>query len=172
MKTIQLVRPRKAKSPSRARLGDYELHRSAQGFYSIRQISSGEIMHSVTAPSEEANKLYIEQSALAARLMKRDNNADELVIWDVGLGAATNAMAAIHCFERCYDENHGNEAAARAFDQFRAQSRSAHPRRQAFRLLAAPAPRRAVQDSRPRQLATRLKTAPLGTSERRFPRFH
>jgi len=29
---------------------------------------------------------------------------DELVIWDVGLGAAFNAMAVIHCFERCYAE--------------------------------------------------------------------
>jgi len=44
-------RPKKAKVSHPARLGDYELHRSAQGFYSIRQISSGEIMHSLTAPS-------------------------------------------------------------------------------------------------------------------------
>jgi queuine tRNA-ribosyltransferase len=101
--------PRKARVSHPARLGDYELHRSAQGFYSIRQISSGEIMHSVTAPSEEANKLYIEQSALAARLIKRDDNVDELVIWDVGLGAAANAMAALHCFESCYKEHSGND---------------------------------------------------------------
>ncbi len=93
--------PKKAKAIHPARLGDYELHRSAQGFSSVRQISSGEIMHSVSAPIEEANKLYIEQSALAARLRECEHNADELVIWDVGLGAATNAMAAIHCFEKC-----------------------------------------------------------------------
>ena len=141
--------PRKAKVSNPARLGDYELHRSAQGFYSIRQISSGEVMHSVTEPSEEANKLYVEQPALASRLVNKrshftagvltpalikyrkgdvqppletpfngstlksawsttnSDNADELVIWDVGLGAATNAMAAIHCFERCYTVNSG-----------------------------------------------------------------
>jgi queuine tRNA-ribosyltransferase len=93
--------PKKGKIAQPARLGDYELCRSAQGFYSIRQISSGEIMHSVTAPSEEANRLYIEQPALAARLVKSNQVADELVIWDVGLGAATNAMAAINCFESC-----------------------------------------------------------------------
>ena len=97
--------PRKARANQPARLGDYELHRSAQGFSSIRQISSGEIMHSVSAPSEEANKLYIEQSALAARLIKSEYASDELVIWDVGLGAATNAMAAINCFEKCYAFN-------------------------------------------------------------------
>ena len=62
-------------------------------------------MHSVTAPSEEANKLYVEQPALATRLIKRDDNTDELVLWDVGLGAAANAMAAIHCFESCYAGN-------------------------------------------------------------------
>ena len=101
--------PKKAKAVNPVRLGDYELHRSAQGFYSIRQISSGEIMHSVTAPSEEANKLYVEQSALAARLVKTDDHADELVLWDVGLGAAANAMAAILCFEKCYNENSGND---------------------------------------------------------------
>ena len=95
--------PKKNKVVQPARLGDYELHRSVHGFYSIRHISSGEIMHSVSAPSEEANQLYIEQSALAARLS--NDNTEELVIWDVGLGAASNAMAAIHCFERCHGGN-------------------------------------------------------------------
>jgi queuine tRNA-ribosyltransferase len=33
-------------------------------------------------------------------LLKRDDDANELVIWDVGLGAASNAMAALHCFEK------------------------------------------------------------------------
>jgi queuine tRNA-ribosyltransferase len=97
--------PKKSKMGQPARLGDYQLHRSAQGFYSIRQISSGEIIHSVSSPSEEANKLYIEQSALAARLIEGGNNAGELLIWDVGLGAATNAMAAVHAFEHCHAEN-------------------------------------------------------------------
>ena len=96
--------PKKVKTAQPARLGDYEIHKSPQGFSSIRQISSGEVMHSVNAPNDEANRLYIEQSCLAFRLLKRDTTADELVIWDVGLGAAFNVMAAIHCFERCYGE--------------------------------------------------------------------
>jgi queuine tRNA-ribosyltransferase len=75
-------------------LGDYEVHSSAQGFSSIKQISSGEIMHSVSDPNEEADRLYIKQARLAERLAKKD-----LLIWDVGLGAATNAMAAVKCFE-------------------------------------------------------------------------
>ena len=84
-------------------LGNYEVHRAPEGFASIRQISSGEIMHSRTAPMVEAHSLYIEQSDLVARLrLSADENAATaapLVIWDVGLGAAANAMAAILCYE-------------------------------------------------------------------------
>ena len=97
--------PKKARSSKPARLGNYEIHTSPQGFSSIRQISSGEMMHSVNNPRDEANKLYIEQSRLGARLLTRATQADELVIWDVGLGAATNAMTAVYCFEKCYAES-------------------------------------------------------------------
>src|SRR5947208_12117921 len=85
--------------------GDYEVHRAPGGFASIRQISSGEIMHSRTPPMVEAHRLYIEQSDLAERLRvppKKSGvpeSATPLVIWDVGLGAAANAMAAILCYE-------------------------------------------------------------------------
>ena len=116
-KRLELVRtdeenpgrpPKKSRTSGPARRGDYEIHTSARGFSSIRQISSGEVMHSVSPPGDEANKLYVEQSFLAARLLKREAPADELVIWDIGLGAASNAMAAIHCFERCYLEKGEN----------------------------------------------------------------
>ncbi|HEX8280040.1 MAG TPA: tRNA guanosine(34) transglycosylase Tgt, partial [Chthoniobacterales bacterium] len=77
-------------------LGAYEIHIAREGFASIRHAASGEIMHSRTAPMEEARRLYIEQSRLAERLRE---NSETLVIWDVGLGAAANAMAAIRCYE-------------------------------------------------------------------------
>ena len=86
--------------PRRMLLGDYEVLTAPQGFSSIRQCSSGEVMHSVSDPVEEARLLYIEQSHLGARLREGGDSAcEELVIWDVGLGAATNAMAAVRCFE-------------------------------------------------------------------------
>ena len=93
-----------AQPPRRApRRGDYEIHASACGtFNSIRQISSGEVMHSVSAPAEEAERLYIAQSRLAERL--RAGGETPLIIWDVGLGAASNAMAAIACAERVRKE--------------------------------------------------------------------
>ena len=83
-----------------ARLGDYEIHRAWEGFSSIRQISSGEIMHSRTDPMEEARQVYVDQSHLTDRL--RENLPEPLILWDVGLGAAANAMAAIECYEAAH----------------------------------------------------------------------
>ncbi|MEO6871108.1 MAG: tRNA guanosine(34) transglycosylase Tgt [Chthoniobacterales bacterium] len=91
---IRLPKPAKERSRS---LGNYEVHIAHEGFASIRQTTSGEIMHMRTPPMEEARSLYVEQSHLAERLAEA--NPDPLVIWDVGLGAAANAMAAIECYE-------------------------------------------------------------------------
>lgn len=82
------------KKNKRLSLGDYEVHDSGRGFASIRQKSSGEVMHSVNPPQEEAHNLYV----LPARIDERLKELDEVVIWDVGLGAAHNSMAVIHEF--------------------------------------------------------------------------
>jgi queuine tRNA-ribosyltransferase len=90
---VQVTRPKRHQ-----RLGAYEVHIAHEGFASIRHHESGEIMHSRTPPMEEADRLYIDQSRLAERV--RGEATDEpLVIWDVGLGAAANAMAAIRRYE-------------------------------------------------------------------------
>jgi len=80
------------KKEKRLSLGDYEVHDSGRGYSSIRQKSSGEVMHSVNPPQEEARNLYV----LPSRIDERLKEIDEVVIWDVGLGAAHNAMAVIH----------------------------------------------------------------------------
>ena len=86
------------------RLGDYEIHIAREGFGSILHVRSGEIMHSRTAPMDEAQNLYIEQSRLGERLELSPGEdraaARPLVVWDVGLGAAANAMAAVRCYEQ------------------------------------------------------------------------
>jgi queuine tRNA-ribosyltransferase len=82
------------KKDKRLSLGDYEVHDSGRGFSSIRQKSSGEVMHSVNPPQEEARNLYV----LPARIDERLKELPEVVIWDVGLGAAHNSMAVIHEF--------------------------------------------------------------------------
>jgi len=79
-------------------LGDYRVHVAREGFGSILHISSGEIMHSRTPPMDEAKGLYIDQSRLEEKLHDVENESP-LVVWDVGLGAAANAMAAIYCYE-------------------------------------------------------------------------
>lgn len=75
----------------------------------IRDMISGEVMHSVNDPTEEALSLYVEQSRLIQRLEPEPPAVDPLlvgrsaprpiVVWDVGLGAAANAMAAITSVE-------------------------------------------------------------------------
>ena len=73
------------------RLGNYEVHTSPKGFSSIKQVSSGEVMHSVNPPDEEAYRVYVEPSHFEKRLAKKV----EVVVWDVGLGAASNAMGVL-----------------------------------------------------------------------------
>jgi queuine tRNA-ribosyltransferase len=69
-------------------LGNFGVHVSSLGFASIQHLPSGEIMHARNHPDREAERVYIEQSVQLAQ-------ARPLVVWDVGLGAAHNAMALI-----------------------------------------------------------------------------
>lgn len=72
--------------------GAYRIHTAREGFSSILHAASGEIMHSRMEPMAEARRLYVEQARLAERL--RAGSAP-LILWDVGLGAAANALAAV-----------------------------------------------------------------------------
>ena len=91
------VTPMRRNAPRKLTRGAYRIHTAIEGFSSILHEASGEIMHSRTAPMEEARRLYVEQSNLAERLAEGGGG---LVLWDVGLGAGANAMAAIECYER------------------------------------------------------------------------
>ena len=89
----EILQRRDTESPR----GEYELFSSLKGQVSVKHTPSGEVMHSVNVPIEEAKALYIDQSQLSSRLIEVE--AEPLVIWDVGLGAGTNAMATLQCFE-------------------------------------------------------------------------
>jgi queuine tRNA-ribosyltransferase len=78
------------------RLGRYEVV-TRNGFGQIRDRNSGEVMHPVNDPAQEARLLYVDQSRVIERLQAA--HAPPLVVWDVGLGAGANAMAAIHAVE-------------------------------------------------------------------------
>ncbi len=98
-----VTHPLRKKNSELPSLGDYRIVKQDGGFHSIQHIESGEIMHSVIEPLTEAKTLYVDQSELAVMLNSIPD--DELVIWDVGMGSATNAMAAILECEKIYSES-------------------------------------------------------------------
>jgi queuine tRNA-ribosyltransferase len=84
---------REAVTPAR---GAFAIRVSTAGFASIEHAPSGEVMHSVVQPDSEAEAVYVRQSiaigdALAGRRAIR--------VWDVGLGAAHNAMALVRALD-------------------------------------------------------------------------
>jgi queuine tRNA-ribosyltransferase len=89
------VQPRRTRK-NKDVLGDYEIVAHSAGYGSIKQLSSGEVMHSVVNPGEEAMSLYIRQPGILELVAQE---GPPLVIWDVGLGAATNAMTCIQELE-------------------------------------------------------------------------
>jgi queuine tRNA-ribosyltransferase len=91
-----LVPPPKRKRHDARVLERFAIQTSERGFASVVHRASGEIMHAGLDPTVEAEALYVEQSRLADRV--REAAEAPLVIWDVGLGAAHNAMAVV---QRC-----------------------------------------------------------------------
>jgi queuine tRNA-ribosyltransferase len=59
----------------------------------MRDAEAGEVMHPVIGAAVESERLYVAQSDLVARLLEPGQGP--LVLFDVGLGAAGNALAAI-----------------------------------------------------------------------------
>jgi hypothetical protein len=70
----------------------YSLVRLARGAWSVRSRAHAETFHPVVGPAEEARTLYAGQLDLPKRVREEP---DDFVIWDIGLGAAANALAAI-----------------------------------------------------------------------------
>ncbi|HEX3903542.1 MAG TPA: MnmC family methyltransferase [Polyangia bacterium] len=65
------------------------------GALAMRSLADGEVMHPGVGPLVEAEQLYVRQSRLSERLLaKEGGEIDRLVLFDVGLGAGSNALAA------------------------------------------------------------------------------
>lgn len=77
-----------------SRAGDFELVTLRNGHRAVRHVGHGEVMHPAVGPWREANRLYVEQLGLAARLA---GSAAKVRVWDVGLGGGANAVAALTC---------------------------------------------------------------------------
>jgi queuine tRNA-ribosyltransferase len=98
--------PEKPKPPpAERRLNRYQVVLSGdfpnqRGF--IRDQVFDEQMHRGEDPDAEAELLYIEQTGI--RDLIRMKRQDEIIIWDLGMGAAHNAMAVLRAYEQNYSE--------------------------------------------------------------------
>jgi len=70
----------------------YQLVQLTSGGYSLHSLAYGETFHPVIGPVAEAEALYVNQLRLRERLK---NHTGDFVIWDVGLGAAANALTVL-----------------------------------------------------------------------------
>lgn len=70
----------------------YQLVQLTNGTHSLHSLAYGETFHPVIGPVAEAEALYVKQLRLRERLQQ---HSGEFVIWDVGLGAAANALTVL-----------------------------------------------------------------------------
>jgi queuine tRNA-ribosyltransferase len=73
------------------------------GSHTLHDERVGHGMHSHVGPDEESRRIYVEASRLTERLREpaterlRAADPEPLVLWDVGMGIAANALAALDC---------------------------------------------------------------------------
>ncbi len=75
----------------------FELVALKSGLKSLRLVANQETFHPGVGPAAEARILHVEQQRLAERCQE----PGRFVIWDVGLGAACNALTAIEAVRGC-----------------------------------------------------------------------
>ena len=89
---------RRAEAPASSELTPpaprFEVVTTTSGAPAVFDREVGEVMHPGLGATAEAEQLYVAQSRLAARLAE---GGAPLVLFDVGLGAAANALAALRC---------------------------------------------------------------------------
>ena len=78
---------------SRVASSAYQIVQLRNGTFSLRCLGVGETFHPVIGPAAEADTLYVRQLRLVERVRAAAN--EEFVLWDVGLGGAANALAAL-----------------------------------------------------------------------------
>ncbi|MEY2409945.1 MAG: hypothetical protein QOF48_2615 [Verrucomicrobiota bacterium] len=76
----------------------FQMVRLANGTASVHSLEYDETMHPGLGPAAEAETLYARQLRIVDRLRE---HGDGFVVWDVGLGAAANALAVIRAAAPC-----------------------------------------------------------------------
>lgn len=82
--------------------GRFRLITLRSGSRAVQQLDHGEVMHPSMGPWAEAQRLYVEGTQLVARLSEA--SSEPFVVWDVGLGAGTNASAVLTAAKSLRDE--------------------------------------------------------------------
>jgi S-adenosyl-L-methionine-dependent methyltransferase len=78
----------------------YRLQRQRSGALAVHNTAYAETMHPGAGPWAEATRLYVQGSGLPAALsVPASRGGGPLVLFDVGLGAAANALAAVACHD-------------------------------------------------------------------------
>ena len=70
----------------------YKIVKLLNGVHSVHSLAHRETFHPVIGPVAEAEALYVRQLRLVERL---EHHAGSFTIWDVGLGAAANALTVL-----------------------------------------------------------------------------
>jgi queuine tRNA-ribosyltransferase len=70
----------------------HEVVRTRKGILAMRCLEAGEVMHPGVGPLVEAEQLYVRQSRLGERLRRAEH--ETLTVFDIGMGAGSNALAA------------------------------------------------------------------------------
>ncbi len=73
-------------------VSSYSLVQLPSGHQAVHAAAYGEAMHPGLGPAGEAEALYVNQLRLRERLRQ---HSGEFVVWDIGLGAAANAVTAL-----------------------------------------------------------------------------
>ena len=79
-------------------VNEFEIVTLKSGVKSLRSVALRETFHPVTGPFAEANRLHVAQQRLAERCAAA---AENFIVWDVGLGAGANALAAVEALAGC-----------------------------------------------------------------------
>jgi len=75
----------------------FSLKSLANGLVTLRDEKVGETFHPVLGPMTEARQLYVAQTFLAT--CWQEEATKKITVWDVGLGAAANALAVIESWK-------------------------------------------------------------------------
>jgi tRNA U34 5-methylaminomethyl-2-thiouridine-forming methyltransferase MnmC len=73
-------------------IGGYKIVKLRNGAHSVHSLADDETFHPGIGPVAEAEALYVRQLRLPERVRETEG---EFVLWDVGLGAAANALTAL-----------------------------------------------------------------------------